>query len=39
VLTNSNPSIISLEYVGIPAETPEEISANLLTQLTKLKKI
>lgn len=39
VLTRANPSIISLEYIGIPAETPEIISANLLTQLTKLKKL
>jgi hypothetical protein len=39
VLGHAKPGIISLEYVGIPSETPEEVAENLKTQLTRLSQL
>ena len=39
VLTHANPEIITLEYIGIPSESREEISRNLKTQLENLNKL
>jgi len=38
-LSHSHPDIVTLEYIGIPQETPEEISQNLYMQLKTINQI
>jgi hypothetical protein len=39
VLKYTNPAVVTLEYVGIPTESRQEVSENLCVQLARLKKL